>query len=150
MGEARRIKQVAAVTLRVADYAEKCNIDQAHAGRRLAVLDKADKLYHKAKRCPKCGLHDLVIDSTDYEYTNNEEWVWCSECGYTDDITKKYELLQHWATWDSVAAEADMFREDGFPNDWIENSLKQTTTFEKWIQEVEEAMLMNSRKVLDL
>ncbi|WP_438497142.1 hypothetical protein [Paenibacillus sp. IHBB 3054] len=139
MGEARRIKQITTAALRSAEYAKRCNIDQAHAARRLAALDKADKQFHKAERCPKCGKYELVVDSTDYEYTNNEEWIWCSECGFTHDISKKYEPLLNWAQFDTVAAEADMFRADGFPDDWIEDSWNQTIALEKWIQEVEEA-----------
>ncbi|KWX71595.1 hypothetical protein AMQ84_27105 [Paenibacillus riograndensis] len=138
MGESRRRRIAAEHAERVSRYAEECNIDHEHADRRLAALDRADKLYHRAERCPKCGKHELVIDSTDYEYTNNEEWVWCPKCGFTDDISKRYEPLLNWAMFDSVAAEADMFRESGFPEDWTEDALKQTADFEKWIQQVEE------------
>lgn len=140
MGEARRIKQVAAAAVKVAEYAEKCKIDQAHAARRLNALDRANKLYRHVVRCPKCGEHELDIESTDYEYTTNLEWVRCLECGFTDDIKKKYEPLLSWALWDSVAAEADTFREYGFPNNWVEDSLEQTIEFETWLQEVEKAL----------
>lgn len=139
MGEARRIKQITAAAVRSAEYAKECNIDQAHAVRRLVAWDRAEKLHHRSERCPKCGQYELLINSTDYEYTNNEEWVECMECGFTDEITKKYEFLLHWALWDSVAAEADIFREEGFPENWKERALESTVGFEKWIQEVEEA-----------
>jgi transcription elongation factor Elf1 len=117
MGEANRKKGAVALAERVSLYAVRCNVDQAHAVHRLAALDKADIQYRKAERCPKCGKYELVTDSTDYEYTNNEEWVWCSECGFTDDITKRYEPLLNWAQFYTVAAEADMFRAGGFPDD---------------------------------
>jgi hypothetical protein len=139
MGEARRAKYAVLRADRISEYAEECKIDREHADRRLAAWDRATKLHHCSKRCPRCGKYELMINSTDYEYTNNEEWVECMDCGFTDDISKKYEFLLHWAMWDSIAAEADIYREEGFPNNWTENALKSTERLGKWIQEVEEA-----------
>ncbi len=128
MGEAkRRNKYEAAVT-----YSEGCGISLELAKRRLKVFEVAKIKYRRAVKCPKCRGHHLTIDSTDYEYSANDHWVWCSECGFETDITKRYEPLQGFYAFDIVAA-MSKDRENEFGDEWEDFASKDTIEMEREI-----------------
>ncbi|GAA4880093.1 hypothetical protein GCM10023310_70350 [Paenibacillus vulneris] len=128
MGAARRKRQ----HIRAVEYAEQCGISYSVAVRRIKLFEVIAQRYRTAIKCPECKKRGLVIDSTDYEYASNEYWVWCSECGYTCEITKKYEPLTAWYGFDIVRAISGE-RDKEFAEDWETFALKDTIEMEREI-----------------
>lgn len=126
MGEAVRVKQYQ----KAVQYAERYAINISIALRRIKAFDLGVKKLRTASKCPCCKRHELRIDSTDFEFTSNESWVWCSECGYTSDITKRYEPLQAFYLFDIVGSMSS-HKEDEFGDDWEAFALKDTIELEQ-------------------
>jgi len=129
LGEARRSKRY----MQALQYAENNQVSLEIASRRVRCFETIRQRYKKACKCPKCGMNELMIDSTDYEFTNNESWVWCYSCGFTSDIHKKHESLLHWYGFDDVAAMAS--EKDAEFSDWNRFALESTIVMEHMLFE---------------
>lgn len=99
-------------------YSKQTSTSIEQAELRCSLFKQIQQKVHEARKCPKCSKHTLTLEEGNYE-EGYSDYIYCendkivviddgeectTDCGFTSEALKEFELLYHWHDFDEVLA----------------------------------------------